>query len=468
MTAFSFLALPTTLIACLRPAWLVQLAILFSIFEAAAAVALGGFGLQPALLPAAIFVAYIMLQLLLGVLYIGRKDVWWVVSPFLCVMLWAVVGSFLLPHLFAGMVNVWPQKLEPPLVAVPLEPTTSNLNQVIYIVIDTLVLVMSSLFFSGSRSSADCALKAYFASGFIASAIGFWQLGNKLVGLPYPETFLFSNPGWSILSEQNLGLAPRINGSFSEPAAFASYLSGTIYCTGWLILKGYRGSALRILFGAALVALMCSTSTTGYGVLALALVALPIYAIATGSWSFMNRTVIAVGVLALVLICAWMVISVYAPETNRTIELIVTSTLSKGDSSSYAERTSADMDSLSLLLPTYGLGVGWGSNRSSSLIPGTLANLGLWGCLAVVWFGSRVYVFVSQARPHATDLKDGRVIDGATAAIVGFLIAGSLSGPTITSVAFYILLGALIGTAARVTAVAPARRRLGQRSFSVS
>ena len=453
------------MIACLRPVWLLQLVILFSIFEAAAILVLGSFGLQPALLPAMIFTGYIVLQLLLGVRYVGRNIAWWTMLPFLFVVGWAVIGSWMMPRIFAGEVYVWPQKFEPPFVALPLEPNGSNMNQVLYLVVDAFVLVTSALYVSGSKAGGQRILKAYLLSGLVSALLGFWQLSNKLAGVPYPEILFFSNPGWAILSEQSIGLAPRINATFSEPAAFASYLVGVLGCIGWLILQGEPGWKPRVLFAIVLMALLCSTSTTGYVVLALMLAGLPTYAVATRAWHLLIRSLAVFAALATLLGVIYIGVSEYSPEANRVITQVLDSSLNKGDSSSFSERTSTDADSFNLVIPTYGLGVGWGSNRSSSLVPGLLANLGLWGCLALVWFAMRLRTVVSRAHQLLRPSGDKSVLSGATGATVGYIAAGVVSGPTITSAAFYLLLGAMIGTASRVLVHSDPRRA---RSYAAS
>jgi hypothetical protein len=50
------------------------------------------------------------------------------------------------------------------------------------------------------------------------------------------------------------------------------------------------------------------------------------------------------------------------------------------------------------------------------------------------------------------------VIDGCCGAVVGFLTAAVISGPTISSVAFFFLLALLIGSVARIEAGVAARR----------
>ena len=78
-----------------------------------------------------------------------------------------------------------------------------------------------------------------------------------------------------------------------------------------------------------------------------------------------------------------LVTSALLPRMVRGVQEVLASTMNKQESSSYQDRTSTDVDSLAIVLPTYEFGVGWGSNRSSSLVPGILATLAFmapWDC----------------------------------------------------------------------------------------
>ncbi len=109
-----------------------------------------------------------------------------------------------------------------------------------------------------------------------------------------------------------------------------------------------------------------------------------------------------------------------------------------------------------------GLGAGWGSVRSSSLIPGLLANIGIPGMMLVVWFGLRIWGGVRRARRIAarTDRQRLLVIDATSGALAGTLAAAVVSAPTISNVDFYLVLGLLVGSIAQVERVAAARPRL--------
>ena len=458
VTLLGLLLAPLCLVFCLEPIRLLQVAIIASIFEAAAAFVLGSFGLQASLIPSVLFLAFVFLQLLLGVRYTGEREVWRAVLPFVLVTVWAVSGSVLLPRLFAGQVYVWPQKLEPPFVAVPLGPSASNLTQDLYITVDCAVLLLSALFLSQARLNPNRVLNAYLVSGYAAVGICIWQFMNKIAGVPFPETFFYSNPGWAILSSQELGRVPRISGSFSEPSALAGYLSGVVCATGWMVLKGHSGRNVRTLLALGLGAMLLSTSTTGFGVLGMLAAGLPVYALLRGSTQLLGRVFLAGTILFAVVGVGALATSTLLPSVSRAAQEVLSATLSKQESSSYQDRTSTDLDSIAVVLPTYGLGVGWGSNRSSSLIPGMLASLGLYGTLGLAWFAFNVARRVRQAQRLARDPADVRAIDGAAGATVGIVAAALLSGPTIASVSFYVLLGLLIGTAARVTTEARVRR----------
>ena len=59
-------------------------------------------------------------------------------------------------------------------------------------------------------------------------------------------------------------------------------------------------------------------------------------------------------------------------------------TVSKSDSGSFVNRSASDLYALQLLLQTHGVGVGLGSNRSSSMLASLLSTVGIAG---VVSFG---------------------------------------------------------------------------------
>jgi hypothetical protein len=451
VTAFSFILLPLSILWFSQPLRLLQLLLIMAIFEAAAALTIGGLGLQPDIVPSIAFIAYVGLQLLLGAQYPGAHMAWRSCIPFLLFTAWALATSYFMPHVFEGRIYVWPQKVAPPFVASLLEPSPSNINQDIYLLLNTALLTTGAIFLTRSRFPLRSVLNAYFISGFVAAGVSVWQLANKIAGVPYPESLFYSNPGWAILTGQSIGAAPRINGSFSEPASLGSYMASIVCSTGWLMILGRRSGMVPVLFVVALLCVTISTSTTGFATLALAVVGICLYAVITGS-ARMTAGIIKIGIPVLLLVGLLTVASAaFAPAIISSAEEVFTATLTKQDSASYEGRTSADTDSLMTGVDTYGLGAGWGSNRSSSLLPGLFASVGVPGLLGLGWFGFDLFKRVRWARRQPNSSADHMmVIDGCCGALVGYILSALISAPTISSATFYLLLALLIGCVARV------------------
>jgi energy-coupling factor transporter transmembrane protein EcfT len=290
--------------------------------------------------------------------------------------------------------------------------------------------------------------------------LAIWQLGNKLIGIPYPSDLLYSNPGWAILTTQQFGLVPRINGPFSEPAALAGYMAPLVCSCGWAILQGHRSVVLRLLLLSGVMTMIISTSTSGFALLAIISCGVPIYAIARGDIRMISR-ILKIGV-PLVLIGGLIVFatSVISPKTINDLQNVVDATLNKQDSASYNERTTADADSLTAFEDSFGLGAGWGSNRSSSLVPGILASLGIPGVAGLIWFAHVLVKRVRRARRTAGSQDYVFVIDICCGALIGTIMPALLAGPTINSVTFYFLLGLLISCVVRAEIDSPSHTNL--------
>ena len=450
VTAFTFILLPLCAIWALRPDRLLKLMLLAQVFEAAAALTIGSLGVQPGLIPGLAFLVFVMLQFLLGARYPGDQAAFRLMRPFLLVTIWAVVTSYVMPRLFHGQVYVWPQKEIPPFVIAPLEPSSSNINQDVYLVIDSLIAILGACFLTRSGLSLLPFLRTYLVSGYLAAGVAAWQFASRIAGIPFPSDLFYSNPGWAILTGQRIGALPRINGSFSEPAALASYMASIVCASGWIMLQGHRDPWARWAFVAALGTMMLSTSTTGFAVLAVVALGVPLYAVLSGSARILAM-VLKVGIPVLALLgLAFFAGDTLVPHFDSSVQEVLNATLSKQQSSSYNDRTSADADSLQAMVQTYALGAGWGSNRSSSLIPGLLASVGVPGFLGLIWFGGSVTRHVRIARRRAPSRDMLIVIDGCCGALAGFILATAISGPTISSVTFYFLLALLVASVVRV------------------
>ena len=458
VTEFSFILLPLCLFWIVAPVKLLQLTLIAGVFEAAAGLTIGSVGLQPGLLPALVFIAYMVLQVLLGARFASMPEVIRGTRPFVAVTAYALLSSFIMPRLFEGVVQVWPQKSEPPFMLTPLAPSSSNINQDLYLLINCLFFVAGTLFLTRSGTSLILFLRTYLYSGFVVAGVSVWQFASRMAGIPFPEGLFYSNPGWAILTEQSMGAIPRINGPFSEPSALGGYMGAIVCATGWLLLQGHRDRILPRLLIVALVTMLISTSATGIALLGLIAVGVPTYALVTASRSLLVG-VAKIGV-PLLLICSTILVgaSMFSPKFNDAIGQVIDATINKQQSESYDARTSTDVDSLAVSIDTYGLGAGWGSNRSSSLVPGLLSSIGIPGCVALIWFAATLTRRVRMSRRATCSKEQLFVIDGCCGAIVGFILSALISGPTITAVSFYFLLALLLASTIHVAAQTRAAR----------
>ncbi len=463
LTLFGYVLLPICLAAILQPGWQLQLVLLASAFGAASPLVIGGLGLPPGVIPACLFLAYVALQFLLGARFPAAGRAWRTLEPFLLAAAYALVTALLVPRLLAGSFTVWPQKPAPPYdLPVPLAPSMSNVTQTFYLLLDTAVLAGVALHLGRSRLDPLRVLHAYLACGYVVVAICAWQLAGKLTGLWFPEPFLYSNPGWAILPGQTVGTVPRINGPFSEPAALAFYLSGLVFCCAWLVLRGHRSRAALGLLPLAVLALVASTSTTGFVAMGLGGTGLIAYGLTRAPRAVALRIFLVAVPVAAGAVAAGLFVSSMSTQIEESIAVVTRQSLRKADSESFINRTSLDLDSLAVLWPTYGFGAGWGSVRASSLAPGLLANLGVFGAALVAWFAVRVARQVGRARRLAADAGQLKVLDGLSAGVAGHLTAAFISAPALNAPDFYVLLGTLIACAAR--AEEDARRRAAERA----
>jgi hypothetical protein len=451
ITVLGVVLVPLSLIWAFNPVRLLQVTMISGIFEAAAALILGSFGLQPAMVPGLLFISYISIQYTIGMRYPGEGIVFKTMLPLLALLFYALLSSRLLPVEFAGRVTVIPQKMDifaPGLV--PLAPTFGNVTQSLYLTIDIMVTLAVALFLTRRDVPYEKIIGAYMTGGYMVIVLVFWQLANSLAGVPYPDDVLHSNPGWAIV-DQVIGSVPRMQGPFAEPSSLAIYLSGMALCSLWLSIRGYRIRQPNLLLALSIVGVMLSTSTTGIITLAVGLplvVALASVGGEPGALGRIGKTA------ALLLLGGSLVVTpalILMPKLIDSVNTVVESTLTKGDSDSYTERTATDASAMHTVGATYGLGVGWGSFRSSSLVPGLLANAGVFGTATIPWQIVCIYLLGRKVRSASKNHPGQILVDGFSAALCGQIAAALLSEPMITSLVFYVQLGCVIGVLARIS-----------------
>jgi hypothetical protein len=450
ITSLGLVFLPLCLFFWRTPARLLELIFIGSAFAAAAAIVIGSYGVTPGLVPTSLFVAFVIAKMLLGTRYPAEKIVVSVLFPFILLTVLAIISSLLIPRFFEDQILVWPQKAGAFFVITPLAPNSGNYTQDLYLAAAASVTIFGSIYLTRSGFDLVRLMNAYFVANLLVVFISLWQFASNISGLWFPTDFFLSNPGWALLSDESIGAFIRITGPFSEPAALASYLCGAVGASAWVILNGHKSLLARVVFVLSGSVVLLSTSTTGYAALAIIAGLITFYSVIFGNAGLRIRVGLGFLMLIGIVLAASAIIPIVAPKVADIAVQITNATLTKQGSSSYNDRTSTDIDSLHEFVESYGLGVGWGSNRSSSLIPGLLAAMGLWGALGIFWFAIKVTLHVYKAHRLADSPSKQMVMHGCTGGILGTLSAAVLSAPGLTSPDFYLLLALLIGTAGRI------------------
>ncbi len=177
VTLLGLVLVPLSLVWALQPNRLLYLALIAAVFEAAAALVIGGsFGLQPAMLPGLLFITYVVAQYAVGMRYPGESPVFWTMFPMLALLSYALFSAWEMPNAFAGRVMVWPQRadaLSPDFV--PLQFAFGNITQSLYLTIDVLFSVSVALFLTRAAVPYDSIIAAYMTGGYIVVGLVFWQ-----------------------------------------------------------------------------------------------------------------------------------------------------------------------------------------------------------------------------------------------------------------------------------------------------
>lgn len=284
---------------------------------------------------------------------------------------WSIVITALAPLLFFGTI-VFLGPNPDSRSSVPAELTTSNLAQLVYLLLGVSVV----FFLAGCRTLGP---EVVGLGAFLVTVLSFWRYLHQLVGLPFPEGLFDNNTTYAFI-ETLPGGAPRFRGILSEPSglALSSLVTITFAVAVAPQLRGWR--RVGVLLIAAMAALMAviSTSTT------FVIVAVIVGVIA--AIMFLRRLFLGHGrpqITALLLVCAAMVVAVFA--LPLLVQLVSEVVAEKFGTASYTDRTVSDARSYAILLEKFGLGVGLGSNRSSSFTAFLLSTVGIPGFILFAW-----------------------------------------------------------------------------------
>jgi hypothetical protein len=346
---------------------------------AGAAAALGGIAL-PTFYATAVGAAGALMLTLLGIggLRQQRRETLPPGVPLLLLLLgWSALVTLLAPVFFSRMV-VNTAKGRAQLLAGYVTP--SNIAQLLYLALGVCVVV----FLARSPHSRPELVGLLV---FTTTILSFWRYLHGEVGVPFPEG-LFDNSPTLAFIETAPGGEERFRGILSEPSSLAASCLITIAYGSSRAprVRGWRRAGILAVVAAA--AYMGSISTSTTFVVAAAVVA----AMAAGSLlsSVLFRRA-RVTVTAAVMACVALMAAIWLLPT--VVDYVSATVGDKVGTTSYDERSASNTDAYNLFFDTYGYGVGLGSNRASSFLPGLLSTTGLVG---TVLFAAVVAMLISR------------------------------------------------------------------------
>lgn len=294
--------------------------------------------------------------------------------PLALFVVWALLITAAGPWAFAGTRVLDPRMgiddavAHPP----PLAYNISNLAQAGY-----LLLAFGVVLYVGNRSRVSPRLLA--AGLAVAMVLTALNLVADAIGVPWPTEFFDASPSARYISTTDTGEV-RFRGIFTEPSGLALFsavsvvffLATATRCTG-------KQRVIYSLLGAlSLVNLLAADSGTAT-VVGLAIAGITAGIVYGGFLMGIRRVsmpaMAILGAAFFALLWQW-----------QTVYDAVASVIGdKVASSSFTNRTGADAFALDLFLHTWGVGVGLGSNRPSTFLPGLLSTTGLIGVALFVW-----------------------------------------------------------------------------------
>ncbi len=356
---------------------------------------------------------------------------------------WAVgmVCTLLMPRLFDGQILVNPIRAEGMIEGaseLPLAPTPGNITQCIYFTADVATFLLVSSSITGARSlrvAADIYLAYCAANLFFGAA----DLATAKTGTTAALEFM-RNATYTIYDELDPSDVQRVKGSFTEASAFAFATIGCFCFATRLALAGIRPRIATAVAVLSISFLFMSTSSTGY-LAALFCIAM-LYGGALVRLIARNGTDRDLGfvVLAPPLAIGAILLILTIPSLSDSLQTLLDAVLfDKASSQSGIDRSALNATGLQALFESYGMGVGIGSTRASSLIVAALSSLGLVGAFAYAGF-----FFEALRTPARTDATSASVSAAIRCALVGSLVAAILSGALVDLGVVFFALAALV------------------------
>ncbi|MDP4574932.1 glycoside hydrolase [Qipengyuania sp. G39] len=305
---------------------------------------------------------------------------------------YGVAMAYLGPRLLAGDVMLFPMQPTPGLgdfETVPLAPSAQNVTGALFMV-GALLLGLIGYIFSRVPGAQKAFIGAILFAGWLHAITGVVDIATR--GTPMAEILnSFRNVNHNLLDHSTDGFI-RIRGTLAEASVYAAQGFILFVVSAEMWYRSIRPRATGALAGALALILVISTASTAYVSLAVYGIFFVVRATLFPSVAPKGKMMRA-AILGFAILCILSATFAVVPQVLLGIwNLVADMTLDKPQSFSGQQRLFWAQQGWNAFLGSYGLGVGPGSFRSSSIVTAILGSVGVFGTIAFLLHFKRVFM----------------------------------------------------------------------------
>lgn len=304
---------------------------------------------------------------------------------------YGVATAFIAPRLFAGQIDVTPLRFDSSRTlfdTAPLAPSTQNITTSVYM-LGTFAAAVAAYMVTRLRGGVASLITAAIIVSWLHILLG--VMTALAAGTPLNAVFELMRNGSYAQLDQSVGGFVRIRGFFPESSSYADFAFAYFALNAELWYRSIWPRETGITALALAMLLVISTSSTAYLALAaylaffiLRIIMIPHLAQLLRMKQLMVATLAGILVIAIVFLAM--------PQFLASVsDMILHMTVDKQDSESAQQRLFWAKQGLEAFNASYGLGIGPGSFRSSSLVTSMIGSTGLAGCAAFLAYAYSVF-----------------------------------------------------------------------------
>ena len=356
---------------------------------------------------------------------------------------YAVVGTIILPRMFADQTTTF-IPINGRITEVPLSPSSKNITQSAYFVLSAAAFFAFAMWLRQPRSFSRLKLGFYTFTA-LSIVLGYLDWAGKKAG--FTDVLApIRTAHYELLTNSQLSTTNfwRVAGGQAEASAYGAYsLIGFAFC---VVYWHRTGSVPALLLTIGILAmLLLSTSTTAYAGLAI----LTLFATWSAIIRFVQGYLQKQDIIFVVFVAIFAMVALYIYVFQQSIIdpyiiLFQEAIINKSQSASAKERFYWNYKSMLSVLDTYGLGIGFGSSRSSSWIISVITQLGFAGALVMFYLAFQIFYGLRGISRSRRDREIADVASGARSAAIASIVASSIAGSGVApGVIFFLGLAAI-------------------------